>query len=65
MEFGAKSESDYVRARLSIGIGVILIILLVLGAAVISNISKGKGGIVVDAEGTVIYPDKADSSQQG
>ena len=64
MEFGAKSESDYIRARLSIGVGVIFIILLVLGAAVVSNLSNGNGGIVVDAEGTVIYPDKTDSSQQ-
>jgi hypothetical protein len=64
LEFGARSESDSIRARLSIGVGVIFIILLVLGAAVVSNLSKGDGGIVVDAEGTVIYPDKTDSDQQ-
>lgn len=63
-DFGAKSESDSLRARLSMGIGVIFIILLFLGSVVVSNVSKGNGGIVVDPEGTVIYPDKADTNQQ-
>jgi hypothetical protein len=63
-EFGAKSESDSLRARLSMGIGVIFIILLVLGMVITSAVNKGDGGIVVDEAGTVIYPDKADSSQQ-
>ncbi len=63
-EFGLSSASAYLRARLSFGFGALFIILLVLGAAVASNAGKGGGGIVVDDQGTVIYPDKLDSVRQ-
>jgi hypothetical protein len=69
-EFSAMSERDYLYAKLSIGVGVILIIFLALGAllAPSANTEGGKsrrsGGIVVDAQGTVIYPDELNAGQQ-
>jgi hypothetical protein len=60
-EFGAQRERSYLFAKVPFGVGVMLIVLAVLGAVVASSSSKGGGGIIVDAEGTVIYPDQMDS----
>lgn len=57
-DFNARSEGVYLKAKVSIGLGIVVILLLVLGAVLISKTSQGDGGIVVDAEGTVIYPDR-------
>ena len=57
-DFNARSEAVYLKAKVSIGLGILLILLLVSGAALISKTSREAGGIVVDAEGTVIYPDR-------
>jgi hypothetical protein len=62
-DYGAKSESEYQRAKLSIGVGVIIIVLFVLGTVFASKPSKSAEGIVVDNKGTVIYPDKMNSGQ--
>ncbi|HEY1209429.1 MAG TPA: DUF3592 domain-containing protein [Terracidiphilus sp.] len=63
-EFSVTSKRDYLYAKLSIGVGVMLVIFLVLGALLVANMSGGSRGIVVDAEGTVIYPDEMNSGQQ-
>lgn len=63
-EFGAESENQYRIAALTIGSGVVFIILVVLGAVLKASNKIGSGGIVVDAEGTVIYPDKIDPGRQ-
>jgi hypothetical protein len=57
-DFNARSEAVYLRAKMSIGFGVLLILLMVLGLVLISRTSNRAGGIVVDAEGTVIHPDE-------
>jgi hypothetical protein len=62
-DFNARSEASYLSAKVSIGLGILLILLMVLGAALIFKTSKEAGGIVVDAEGTVIYPDRLFSGQ--
>jgi hypothetical protein len=68
-EFGATSERDYLYAKLSIGVGVMLVFLVALGALIVPGVPSVKtegvrsGGIVVDAEGTVIYPDEINAGQ--
>lgn len=66
-EYGAKSELDFLYAKLGIGVGSMLVFLVILGALLApgANTEGGRsGGIVVDAEGTVIYPDEMNSGRQ-
>ena len=63
-DFGKKSANDYLIARALFGIAVALIVFTALGAVLAANANKGSGGIVVDAQGTVIYPDKIPSGLQ-
>jgi hypothetical protein len=69
-EFGALSERDYLYAKLGIGVGSILSFLVIIGALIVPSAnpeggrSRRSGGIVVDAEGTVIYPDEINAGQQ-
>jgi hypothetical protein len=60
-----KTRSD---ALLRMGIGLLglggVIVLTILGMVTVSKTSRGSGGIVVDAEGTVIYPDRIYSAEQ-
>ena len=68
-EFGAMSERDYLYAKLGIGVGSILSFLVIVGALIVPSVPSVKtegarsGGIVVDAEGTVIYPDELKAGQ--
>jgi hypothetical protein len=68
-EFGAISERDNLYAKLSSGVGVMLVFLVALGALIVPSVPSVKtegvrsGGIVVDAEGTVIYPDEINAGQ--
>jgi hypothetical protein len=64
-EFGEESVNQYRIAALPIGIGVMLIMLAVLGAVLTATNKNVHGGIVVDDQGTVIYPDKIDPGEQG
>jgi hypothetical protein len=64
MEFGAKSVYDYNKAKLSFVTGVALLIFIAVGALSLTGANNASQGIVVDSEGTVIYPDKIDSGQQ-
>jgi hypothetical protein len=64
MEFGAKSEYDYRKAKLSFAGGVAFLLILAAGSLYFASLSKANRGIVVDSEGTVIYPDEIDSSQK-
>jgi hypothetical protein len=63
IEYGAKSESEYQRAKLSIVVGVVIIVLFVLGTIFTSNTRKSAVGIVVDNKGTDIYPNKMSSGK--
>ncbi|MGA3161101.1 MAG: hypothetical protein ABSC77_07775 [Terracidiphilus sp.] len=63
-EYGAMSVDQYRMATILICIGVIFDIFVVLGAVLTKRSKMGNRGIVVDAEGTVIYPDEINSGQQ-
>ena len=63
-EFGAKSAIEYKTATASILIGVGILLLLALGFWYLGATSGTNQGIVVDSQGTVIYPDKIDPNQQ-
>jgi len=63
------SERDYIYAKLGIGMGAMLTFFVIIGALIVPSVpgakteSRRSGGIVVDAEGTVIYPDEMNSGQ--
>ena len=58
LEFNAASENAYRVAVPWIGIGVLIISFFVFGRLLDANEKRGKGGVVVDARGTVIYPEE-------
>jgi hypothetical protein len=62
-EFGAKQAVDGLRAKVSLGLGAGLLVFVVLGLLVVPGGKSTPGGIVVDNEGTVLYPDKIDSDR--
>ena len=64
LEFGMKAESDYLRGKVLIAVGVTLLIFLGVGALYAITPGSTSEGVVVDSEGTVIYPDKIDSGQE-
>jgi hypothetical protein len=61
MEFVAKSAYDYKKAKIAFGVGAVLLLFSIVGSLLLAGLSNGSQGIVVDAEGTVIHPDKIDS----
>lgn len=63
-EYGAMSEDQYRMATILIGIGLTFIMLVFLGVVLTANSKTGSGGIVVDAQGAVIHPDKTDPGRQ-
>jgi hypothetical protein len=58
LEFSAASESEYRAAVPWIGVGVLIIFFFVFGRLLAANEKRGNGGVVVDARGTVIYPEE-------
>lgn len=63
-EFGAKRARDDLKANVSIGLGIVLLILVLAGMLYTRSPANANGGIMVDAEGTVVYPDKTDSNPE-
>jgi phosphate/sulfate permease len=63
MEFDVESAYDYKKAKLYSIVGVVLLVIAV-GASFFVSANNASQGIVVDSEGTVIYPDTTDSKQQ-
>ena len=63
-EFNARSEAEYRYAILWIGVGVLMILSVVFIAALTANENRGNGGIVADAEGTVIDPEDLDTGSE-
>jgi hypothetical protein len=59
-DFNAASERSYRNAASSLLIGVLATILAFLGVIFAANEKRGKGGIMVDNYGTVIYPEELD-----
>jgi hypothetical protein len=59
MEFGVESVYDYHKAKLSFIAGVVLLIIAV-GASFFASTNNASDGIVVNSEGTVLYPDKTE-----
>ncbi len=59
LEFSAASENAYRVALPWIGFGVLIIFFFAFGRLLAKQAKKrGKGGVVVDARGTVIYPEE-------
>jgi hypothetical protein len=56
--FSAASENAYRDAVPCIGIGALIIFFFVFERLLEANEKRGNGGVVVDAEGTVIYPEE-------
>src|SRR5580692_11224182 len=63
IDFGVKSEHEYLFAKLSIGLGVAGIALIVLGMLFPSHPEKSPGAIVVDTKGTAIQAEAMNSGQ--
>lgn len=64
VEFGVKAEGDYLRGKVSVAVGLAILVLLGVGALYAITPGSTSEGVVVDSEGTVIYPDKVDSGQE-
>ncbi len=58
LEFSAASENAYRDAVPWIGLGALIIFFFILGRLLAANETRGKGGVVVDARGTVIYAEE-------
>jgi hypothetical protein len=58
LEFSAESQIVYRCAVPWICVGVIIIFFFIFGAVLEANKNKRKGGVFVDARGTVIYPEE-------
>jgi hypothetical protein len=58
LDFRAASENEYRVAAPWIGLGVLIILFFVIGRLLAANEKRGHGGVVVDARGTVIYPEE-------
>ncbi len=63
IDFAAKREHEYFFAKLSIGLGVASIALLVLVMLLSSHSKKSPGAIVVDTQGTAIQLEATNSGQ--
>jgi hypothetical protein len=63
-EFGAKRARDDLKAEVSFGLGVVLLILVLAGMVFVQSPADANEGMMVDGEGTVIYPDKADPNPE-
>jgi hypothetical protein len=58
LEFSAASENAYRGAVPCFGIVALIIFFFFFGKLLEANEKRGTGGVVVDAEGTVIYPEE-------
>jgi len=58
LEFSAESQIVYRCAVPWIGLGALIVLLFILGRLLDANEKRGRGGVVVDARGTVIYPEE-------
>jgi hypothetical protein len=58
LEFSAESQICYRWAVPWIGLGALIIFFFVFGRLLAANEKRGNGGVVVDARGTVIYPEE-------
>jgi hypothetical protein len=58
LEFSAASENNYRIAMPWIGLGALIILFFVFGRLLAANEKRRDGGVVVDARGTVVFPDE-------
>lgn len=58
LEFRAASESYYRQAASLTCVGTLIIVIFVFAKLLAANEKRGKGGVVVDASGTVICPEE-------
>lgn len=58
LDFSVKADNDSRKARLGFGLAVVCAVLLGIGVVIAGKASQPGGGIVVDSQGTTIYPDQ-------
>ena len=58
LEFSVESQIVYRVAVPWIGLGALIVFFFVFGKLLAANEKRGHGGVVVDARGTVIYPEE-------
>jgi hypothetical protein len=58
LEFSAESQIVYRCAVPWIGLAALIILFFILGRLLDANEKRGRGGVFVDARGTVIYPEE-------
>jgi hypothetical protein len=58
LDFSVASEQEYREAALWIGVVALIIFFFVFGRLLAATNKRGRGGVVVDARGTVIYPEE-------
>jgi hypothetical protein len=58
LEFSAESQILYRCTAPWVGIGALIVLFFVFGRLLATREKRGKGGVVVDARGTVIYPEE-------
>jgi hypothetical protein len=62
VDFSVKADNDSMKARVAFGLAAGCVLLLVIGVVIAAKASQpGGGGIMVDAQGTMLYPDQIKS----
>jgi hypothetical protein len=61
VEFSAKAANDYLKAKVGFGLAVVCILLLGMGVVIAARMSQPGGAIMVDTQGTMLYPDQIKS----
>jgi hypothetical protein len=64
VDFSVKADNDSMKARFAFGLAAGCVLLLVIGVVIAARASQpggGDGGIMVDAQGTMLYPDQIKS----
>jgi hypothetical protein len=64
VDFSVKADNDSMKARLGFGLAAGCVLLLVIGVVIAGKASQPGGGIVVDSQGTMIYPDQINSDDE-
>lgn len=61
VDFSVKADDDYMKAKVGFGLALACALLLGIGVVIAAKASQPGGGIMVDAKGTMLYPDQIKS----
>lgn len=61
VEFGARVGDDYMRAKVGFALAAACILFLGIGIVITAKAGQSGGGMMVDAQGTMLYPDQIKS----